>query len=257
MNYHLIYINFAYEVFEYLKNTILCDFPSMQLEISHESNDQLGGNTFNRIKFYINGLDPMYITNITYNKNIILYTLIHEAFHQVQFLDRNKYVYNPNYAKFVECNTDYTTSLFINEHNKELQVRFNMIVYEYNVKNVLDVYNQRAAVEINRNDIDLKYFNSLINRFIDIPSSEVYNIFLKYGTIVIRFVLNDEKSFDQYTIRDDYVLDFDKMNTIMKKYMYNGFEQRLYAADTIEYKDKYLISIYMNNDRIEYMKRLK
>lgn len=257
MEYLYTYNDFACKVFNYLKNTILIDFTSMELEFNYDPmiKNKFAGNRFNKIVLYMG----VYMTdenfhNLLYMKNQIIYSLFHEAFHQIEFTDSNKYDTDKKYRMNVERNVDYSVMHYINDHNMELQRYFNMIVYEYDINTLSNTYD-RGGIILNRDYIDMKYFNKLINKFIYIPNLEVYRLFIKYEKVVIHFVLNNETVVDQYTIRDNYVLDFDKMNDIIRKYMYNGYEQRLYKGTKLEKKNEVIFSIFLNNNLIQFMER--
>lgn len=257
MDYIYLYHNFIQEVFTYLKKTILVDFPSMKLDINYDTvfESKYAGNIFNKITVYMGvRMKDQNFYNVIYMKNQILYSLFHESIHQLEFTDPQRYVSDRKYKMNVERNVDYTTMHYINDNNLELQRIFNIIVYEYNIDTLSNHYD-KGGVIINRNNIDMKYFNKLINKFIDISNIQIYNMFMKYGRIRIHFVLNNESLVDQYTIRDDFVLDFEKMNTIMVKYMYQGYVQRIYRGTLLEKKDEVIFSIFMNNDNIKFMER--
>jgi len=144
---------------------------------------------------------------------------------------------------------------YINEHNLELQKELGLIVYEYNIDTLSNHYD-KGGILINKDYIDMKYFNKMINKFINISNLEVYRLFNKYGKIIIHFVMNDENNIYQYTIRDNFVLDFEKMNDMIIRFMYTGYDQRIYRATMLEKKDEVIFSIYMNNKNIKFMERV-
>ena len=257
MDYITLYHEFSYKVFGYLKKTLLCDFPFMKLDIVYDTRirNQWGGNEFTKLSLYIYGFFGEHFTNTVHIKNQIIYCLLHEAYHQLQFTDDNKYSIDLNYKKFVERNVDYSTMTYINEHNLELQKELGLIVYEYNIDTLSNHYD-KGGILINKDYIDMKYFNKMINKFINISNLEVYRLFNKYGKIIIHFVMNDENNIYQYTIRDNFVLDFEKMNDMIIRFMYTGYDQRIYRATMLEKKDEVIFSIYMNNKNIKFMERV-
>lgn len=261
MNINLFeeYTLFAHNVFNYCKNTILKDFPSVQLEISYDQdmNNKWGCNTFNRIYLFMYGFVDEFFGNRLYVKNRILWALLHESIHQLQAIDIGRYRSDKEYAKFVERNTDYSTGLYINDHIQELQNNLNIIVYEYEIDKILDTYKSRNAICIDERNTDYKYFNNLINRFIKIDLNTSYQIYLKYHTIRFHFILNDGTKLDQITIRENFVMDFKNINKIIKNYMYYGYGSRIEKVKSSENNngEELIYSIYMNNKNIQFMRR--
>ena len=111
MNLYKEYHEFALRYFNFLKSNILIDFPYINLNVIYDINPQhaIADNITYEIRLYMYELNQKYFTNRLYIKNSILYALTHEAFHQLQAVDRSKYISDKSYQIFIEKNCDFTT----------------------------------------------------------------------------------------------------------------------------------------------------
>ena len=250
--YTLIYTTFAFNVFSYLKKTILSDFPHISLNLIYDKDENIyAQNKFTSVNLYVYSLQQLDYTNITYMKNMILFMLIHEAMHQHQSIDYARYAQDEKYKKMIECNADFSTAIFIKNNKQELEDMFCMDIYSHSESGIIKNYNMIAGINLLRNNNNqvYVYLSQILNKFIQISDNEVYNIFINNGTIKFHFINDDESKLDHVTVREDFVMDYDKMNNIINNYLYDGYYLRLKKVMISRQKSGTLIfHIFLNEN---------
>lgn len=262
IDYIKIYHEFTHQVFDYLKRTILSEALFVRLNVIYTpyNDDRAGNNGFTDINIYLGKLISNF-EDIRENKKFLLFCLIHEAFHELQYIDSNKYNTNDNYNNFVERNANYSTIIYINDHILELENEFNFKLNKIDIESVLDdLYNSKGGILLNKNNLDVKYFNKLVNLFFNCNSIMNYKVF-QYGIpIYFKFILNNETEIYTYEIANDCKINMINLNEIISKFMYFGYRERIYntSFNIVEHKDydEIVFSIYMNNDKIKFMERV-
>ena len=248
---------FSREVFRYLQETLLRDFPEMRLEFSYEENTSAAKNYFNKIVLYVKVICHVSSYIELSIKNNIIFTMVHEAFHQSQMCDIFRYNIDKQYKDFVECNVDYSTIEYINAHEIELARRLMIPVYTYSPGIIRELYNNNnIIVPVNTKDNDVCYFHTLLSYYIKVNSERGYRLFYQNENIIFDFVMNNEKHIDRVVIKKNCVLDYDKINYIIRNYMYDGLHDKLYKSK-ISINDRFMVvAVYLSNEKVNAMKRI-
>lgn len=223
MNSNLIseYNNFIFNVFSFLKGNLLSKFPSMQIYIDTDekyskvkyNNDVCAQNFFYKISIYIHAFDKN-SDNIIYTKNRLLWTLIHEAYHQNQSYDIHKYASDQKYKQFVECNTDISAVTFINTNANYLRQYFGIPIYTYDIDTVKSAHgNPEIIVQLNQDNLGIKSFIRIITYYTNMKIDILYSLYNNNKNIIIAF--NDDK----YNIKFNGNVRYEEINRLMWNWM--------------------------------------
>lgn len=245
------YLPFINKLEKWINNRILINL-NINVEISYENTTCLAGNLFNKIIVYINNYT---LNDENMAKNMLLYSVIHEAIHQNQLYDIYRYHKDTSYAMFVENNVNYTTINYIIDNYKELTDVFKINIFPYDIANFIKRTNQEYYIKINKESKDIKTFIKLISLYDKTVYNNLYNLYINYDTIDVNYIIDGIVI--KYNIKSKE-LNYKVIEEISNRYTDNYFLDTVFKI-IINNSDssKLNINIYSNKNENKVMRRLK
>lgn len=231
------YSNFVYRVYQWCKTQGLVKAVSGVYANTIDLIDAYGMTMNNHITIYLYSiitantkmindlieqdlLDEEYRESLMYNftKIDIIFTLIHEIYHQYVPTSCYSYVNDKEYNQYIEDKVNYSTHLFIMENKDIIDGKFQVLIHE----DLLDSHSEGIDTIIKRNKIMFRIdpndysliFNLLDNFEIDLDletkdeicKNDIINFILEYA--------DNEKMLYNYAIKYYQNINYENINIV-------------------------------------------
>lgn len=213
------YINIFQKIVLYAKNTILKDFPLINIYLLYINNTYNGCNYMSYIvvnlKRIIHDAIKDDILKYKYGvENRLLYVVLHESFHQLQPIILSKYLKDSNYHDYIEGNCDFNTLRYLDEHKEEIESILGIELYHFS--NVKTLYSNDIFFPINNTNLGFKLFTRLVSKLADniypiMDINEYYNLYYRYSNINIIYTNYNL----QFNIKSNNQFNIEEFNNII------------------------------------------
>ena len=223
------YIEIFNKIVLYVKNTILKDFPLMNIYLIYTDNTYNGCNYLSYIvvnlRRIIHDAIKQDILQYKYTvENRLLYVVLHESFHQLQAIILPKYLHDRNYNRYIEGNCDYNVLMYLDTHKEELESILGIKLLKF--CDVDTLYDNKVYFPINNNNLGFKLFTRLFSKlsdtlYVNQDIEMYYNIYYSFDNINIIYTNYNL----EFNIKSDNIFNMDEYNSIL----YNNRYELVYC----------------------------